>query len=357
MKLTCIFQLSVLAVLTFQLAVADNILFLSLPFFGHVNPMINVAGEMTNLGHTSHITVPERYLAIIRPQKGVNYIIVEEYAEFKTFYDLLEKLLSFSGQTTWQETLQALQKVCDRYLFDKDLFRRLKTFNASFIVVDENFVSNCLAIFAYKLHTPFVLLGLHNQYYLHRTPWLLSFFSHIHHIELETFPQRLKNSLSVLREYTQTFIGSPGRSVKEYVPERPDIQFEQLLRKTELFILDSDPFLDPALPALPNVKYVGGMGTRPAEPLKGKLLKFFSSSKNGVIVVSPGSFVNWGKKNHLREMEEAFSKIKYDVVWKHSNSSYSSPNVLLTKWLPQNDLLGHPNTKLFITHCGKRWSI
>jgi UDP:flavonoid glycosyltransferase YjiC (YdhE family) len=28
-------------------------------------------------------------------------------------------------------------------------------------------------------------------------------------------------------------------------------------------------------------------------------------------------------------------------------------NVLFLPWLPQNDLLGHPKTKLFITHCGK----
>ncbi|KAI0213329.1 UDP-glucuronosyltransferase 2A1, partial [Lamellibrachia satsuma] len=27
-------------------------------------------------------------------------------------------------------------------------------------------------------------------------------------------------------------------------------------------------------------------------------------------------------------------------------------NVYLLPWLPQNDLLGHPNTVLFITHCG-----
>jgi len=27
-------------------------------------------------------------------------------------------------------------------------------------------------------------------------------------------------------------------------------------------------------------------------------------------------------------------------------------NVLLSDWLPQNDILGHSNTKLFLTHCG-----
>ncbi|CAE1292247.1 UGT [Acanthosepion pharaonis] len=256
------------------------------------------------------------------------------------------------SEVSERETFQALHRVCDRYLFDEDLFLKLKSFNASLAIIDANFMSNCLVVFAYKLRIPFIVFGIHNHVNIHRTPWAFSVFRHMLSLQPKGTPffQRISNTLANVRDYLRPAIGSPGRSIKDYVPGRPDIPFEDLFRQAELFIVDSDVFLDPALPALPNVKYIGGMASQPAEPLQGNILDFINASKNGVIVVSPGSLISW--EIHARKMEEAFSKIKYDVVWKHSNSSYSRPNVLLTKWLPQNDLLGHPNTKLFITHCG-----
>ena len=37
-----------------------------------------------------------------------------------------------------------------------------------------------------------------------------------------------------------------------------------------------------------------------------------------------------------------------------SNLTSPDPSKILTStWLPQNDLLGHPNTKVFVSHCGK----
>ena len=346
-------QLGILAFVLFQLSSTDNILFLSLPYFGHLNPMFKVAVELSNFGHSSYITIPEKFHSNFTTAKNsVNFIIVDEFREVAIFNRLCQNFLSFQGETSEWETLQALHQVCDRYLLDKDLFLKLKSFNASLVIIDANFMSNCLTVFAYKLNIPFIVLGIHNHVNIHRTPWALSIFRHMLSSQPKGSPyqQRISNLLANVMDYFRSPIGSPGRPITEYVPERPFISFEDLFRKAELFIVDSDVFLDPGLPALPNVKYIGGMASQPARPLKGKILEFVNASKNGVIVVSPGSLISWDI--HVTKMEEVFSKIKYDVVWKHSNSTYSRPNVLLTKWLPQNDLLGHPKTKLFITHCG-----
>ena len=353
MELTRLLQVIILNILHYRLTNAKNIIFLSLPYYGHINPMVKVAGELTNYGHTSYIIISEKYNGKFSPVKdGVNFVIVEELPLFESVNDLLTKFFRYPGKYDPKEVLHTLQELCDGYLFNEKLFLKLKSFNASIAVVDANFVSNCLAVFPYRLQIPFILQGLHNQFNIHRTPWAMSIFPHfaLGPKPIKSFSEKFWNVFIHFQEYTNPALGSPGRNIKDYAPERPDISFDELIRQFELYIIDSDLFLHLALPALPNVKYIGGIATSPAKPLKGKILEFVNASKNGVIVVSPGSFVSWDI--HVKKMEEAFSRIKYDVVWKHSNSSYSRPNVLLTKWLPQNDLLGHPNTKLFITHCG-----
>ena len=51
---------------------------------------------------------------------------------------------------------------------------------------------------------------------------------------------------------------------------------------------------------------------------------------------------------------EAFGRLKQNVLWKYENESVTHlpPNVMIQKWLPQNDILAHPNVKVFITHGG-----
>lgn len=51
---------------------------------------------------------------------------------------------------------------------------------------------------------------------------------------------------------------------------------------------------------------------------------------------------------------DKFKSIKQKVVWKFETDLPNKPdNVVVGKWLPQNDILAHPNVKVFISHCGK----
>lgn len=51
---------------------------------------------------------------------------------------------------------------------------------------------------------------------------------------------------------------------------------------------------------------------------------------------------------------EVFSELPYKVLWKFEDEDLPNKpeNIKIRKWIPQQDVLGHPNIKLFITQSG-----
>ena len=55
----------------------------------------------------------------------------------------------------------------------------------------------------------------------------------------------------------------------------------------------------------------------------------------------------------VNDFVKAFAMIRQKIIWKYGKQLDNLPsNMKVMSWLPQNDILGHPKTKLFITHCG-----
>uniref|UniRef100_T1J8B1 UDP-glucuronosyltransferase n=1 Tax=Strigamia maritima TaxID=126957 RepID=T1J8B1_STRMM len=107
---------------------------------------------------------------------------------------------------------------------------------------------------------------------------------------------------------------------------------------------------------MPNIVSVGGIHCKKAKPLTQELEDFVQSSgDNGFIYFSLGSnaqsrFLPEKVKTSLLA---AFSKLKQKVIWKYEEELKNAPsNVKVIKWAPQQDLLGHPKIKGFITHGG-----
>ena len=140
--------------------------------------------------------------------------------------------------------------------------------------------------------------------------------------------------------------------------ERPGIL--EIERNTSLVLQFGHPLiLDGWAPMVPNYIQLGMMNCRPGNPFPtGDVIgDFLKNSKKGVIFISFGSIIKGSlmtpdKKQIFLNVFQKFSQ--YDFIWKWDEKLPDLPkNVLVANWLPQQDILAHPNLKLFITHGGQ----
>lgn len=87
-----------------------------------------------------------------------------------------------------------------------------------------------------------------------------------------------------------------------------------------------------------------------------ELQQYLDDSQQGVIYFSLGSNIKSRllEESKRKTIMETFSELPYNVLWKFENDTLEGKprNVRISKWLPQQDLLRHPNIKLFITQGG-----
>ncbi|KAL0818831.1 hypothetical protein ABMA28_008151 [Loxostege sticticalis] len=91
------------------------------------------------------------------------------------------------------------------------------------------------------------------------------------------------------------------------------------------------------------------------EPLPSDLQKILDNAKHGTIYFSLGSNLKSKDfpENIKKGLIKLFSGLKQTVIWKFEEVMPNLPkNVHILKWAPQQSILAHPNTILFITHGG-----
>ncbi|XP_047272133.1 UDP-glucuronosyltransferase 2A3 isoform X2 [Homo sapiens] len=79
-----------------------------------------------------------------------------------------------------------------------------------------------------------------------------------------------------------------------------------------------------------------------------------SSGEDGIVVFSLGSLFQNVTEEKANIIASALAQIPQKVLWRYKGKKPSTlgANTRLYDWIPQNDLLGHPKTKAFITHGG-----
>ncbi|XP_027223444.2 UDP-glycosyltransferase UGT5 [Penaeus vannamei] len=144
---------------------------------------------------------------------------------------------------------------------------------------------------------------------------------------------------------------------KEISAQFPDLPLLlDIERNQSLTLMNSHFTMNDVLPLLPSQVEVGAMHCRPGKPLPEDLESWISGAgSEGVVYFSLGSVAQGqSMPTKYRDMfVEAFKQLKQRVIWKYEVALEGvSDNVLMRKWLPQQDILAHPNVRVFITHGG-----
>ncbi|GAB6019621.1 hypothetical protein CHUAL_001182 [Chamberlinius hualienensis] len=115
-----------------------------------------------------------------------------------------------------------------------------------------------------------------------------------------------------------------------------------------------------SIPSTPNVLHIGCAQCHKVQKLPDSLERALNDSgEHGAIYFSMGSIVTSDQipVEFLRKVVNVLSQLNQTIIWKGQINMDDIGSVRLTNfhfkdWIPQQDVLGHPNTRMVITHGG-----
>nr|XP_055041112.1 UDP-glucuronosyltransferase-like isoform X5 [Misgurnus anguillicaudatus] len=262
----------------------------------------------------------------------------------------MERLMNFTGT-------QVL--CCESLLYNKPLMEKLRKENFEVLLTDP--FLPCGPIIA-------TALGLPAVYFLRGMPCGLDILASQCPSPPSFVPRFQSGSTDKMSfgERVQNFImsgveiglckimyGSFDELAARYL--NADVTYQELIGRGAIWLLRYDFTFEYPRPLMPNMFFIGGINCAKHSKLDAEVEEFVEGSgEDGFVVFTLGSLIASMPKEKAEIFFNAFSMIPQRVLWRYTGEIPENvpKNVKLMKWLPQNDLLGHPKAKAFITHGG-----
>jgi len=272
--------------------------------------------------------------------------------------------MTFESKSNWErqqrqaaELPPLLLKDCEYMMEDEALLETVQSIEFDIAIVEPFVACPCAMVLPKHLGVPFVTLA--GFYFLWdiRIPALPSFSP----TGLLTSNRDSQNFLDragglviyLLLEFNFIIKRDTGLDLLTRYTEGVS-SWRELLLESELYITAIDHLLGYPMPLMPNFIRLPGMACRPSDPLPDDLEQLMTAAKDGVIIMTFGSAVSAMPDDIVKKFLDGFAQLNQTVIAKlRVPNGWTVPdNVHIRTWLPQNDILGHPNTRLFITHAG-----
>ena len=353
---------------------------------GNLSQFIEMSGlgrALIQRGHEVHVlfskeeTLPDR-------ARGIGYKVLNHKGPFSMPNAVEQDLIFAFGTAPWKALLQGKNPLkggrelftnnCRGIAEDEELKEKLRAEKYDFAVV--NYLYGCGYLIVKYLQINYA--STLTMFDVMAPRW--SIIPSIHRGSLELLPRLI--GLRVGTEYrfidrlvrffvayiSSYMMGFVQNMVSELESEFNTTQSpSEIASNSGLFLLNYESLLtgDP-LPEQGNLLVLGGLGTEPAQPIKNGMIKSFAdNATKGLIVFTMGSFISALPEDRVLKIFTAMEHLKQrlimrlhpDITSKVKSIRAIPENVMLMDWLPQNDLLGHKNTVLFIGHCGNNGRI
>lgn len=259
----------------------------------------------------------------------------------------------------WYEQVSMRMNQCEYIMRNNTIMNQLNSTLFDLVLADPSVM--CGELIATKIGVPFVYnvrtLPGELQFTLSQTPMPLAYVPMIN-TEFSDRMNLVQRTFNLITYLYQTIFVRLGLSLMDSIVHKyisTDRQFLEIVSHSSMWLIRTDFAFEYPRPLMPNVKFIGGFHCKPAQQLEDRSLQdWVNNADNGLIVFSMGSMV---RSMHISKSEmiaRALSRLPQRVIWRYAGETPKSlgANTKIMEWIPQNDLIGHPKTKLFLTHGG-----
>ncbi|XP_041860122.1 UDP-glucuronosyltransferase 2C1-like [Melanotaenia boesemani] len=294
------------------------------------------------------ITVPQEQSQNMESQAFTNQGCLWAFFQFyRNFFNMMRK------------NHQTVAKLVVTIFENKTLIRELKETGYDLVLTDPTFPAGVLVAHYLKLPLVFnarwIFTGEAHFAIapspLSYVPVLFSYYS-----DKMDFFQRASNIIyQGMLVYLYHYVSNPPYQALCDRYFGGNISTMSLIQEADIWLMRLDFTFEFPRPTMPNVVYIGGFQGKPSKPLPSDLEDFVQSSgEHGVIVMTLGTLLSDLGPEVSETIASAFANLPQKVLWRHLGKRPATlgNNTMLVEWLPQNDILGHPKTRAFVTHGG-----
>ncbi|XP_076866920.1 UDP-glucuronosyltransferase 2B20-like [Brachyhypopomus gauderio] len=345
--------------------------------YSHWHNMRTIVEELVDRNHSVTVLVHTASPSVKHTQKErFEYLVFKVNMEQEDAQDMWQNIVNnwmnqnatIFGKISFIWSLMSrytsyLEKICDGMLLNEKLVTSLRESHFDVIFYDP--VMPCSDLLAETLGVPSVMsLRVTFAYSFERlcgqmpapTSYVPAVAAQGHLTDHMNFLERLENLLLYIGHTAMFKLQMMFIFDKHYtrIMGRPTTVCDTM-GKADIWLIRSYWDFEYPRPFMPNFKFVGGLHCKPPKPLPTEMEEFVQSSgDDGIVVFSLGSMMNNLTKERANTIASALGQIPQKVICRYSGEKPDTlaPNTRIYDWIPQNDLLGHPKTKAFITHGG-----